>query len=93
MRQILPFAIPVDDQWHTYSFSGPVVHVGCEYGQYDTVMLWAMDGGLFPPQEHSFCVFDTLQPIPDDARYVGTALALSRSGEFAWHVCERITNN
>ena len=61
-----------------------IIHVG-EQG--DILMLWAEHGWPDANTSHvtrHFDVFGTGQPIPEDARHLGTFF----DGPFVWHVYE-----
>lgn len=83
--RILRYEIPVDDQWHTLSFPGRVLHVAAR--QPDTVEVWALSGGgVF---ERQFRVFGTGHPLPTEPmRHVGTTVAAG--GALVWHLFERV---
>lgn len=74
MTAILCYEVPVDDAWHTITFSGPIVHVGMYTPEF--FEFWAHTGG--PQVERVFRVFNTGETLPEpDAHtrpvYVGTA--------------------
>jgi hypothetical protein len=79
------YEIPVDDQWHTISLSGDVLHIAARRS--DTVELWAFSDGS-AGATCAFRVFGTGQPLPDDSalHYRGTALA---PHGLVWHLFDR----
>jgi hypothetical protein len=85
------YGVPVDDQWHAHTLSGPIVHVDCR--RHDVVEFWAI---IFQGAE-SFTrylrVFGTGQSIPSDAVHRGTALSpyggfSANYGSLVWHLFE-----
>lgn len=84
MKTIYRYTVPVDDQWHTLKLDGAIHHVAAR--QPDTIEIWALHtGGEFAFDRH-LRVFGTGQPMDDECRYVGTALA---TGGLVWHLMER----
>lgn len=82
---IYRYEVPVDDQWHTLSLSGDVLHIAAR--RPDTVELWAFSGGG-STVNRAFRVFGTGQPLPggEPVAYRGTALA---PHGLVWHLMER----
>lgn len=81
-KRVLKWDIPVDDKAH--QGGDTPVYVMCQdQGTYDTVQLWTLDHGE-PVQNNLYQVFATGQPIPDGAKYVGTAPAMG--GNLIWHL-------
>jgi hypothetical protein len=69
VRQVNRYEVPVDDQPHGHELSGSLLGVAAQSA--DVVEFWAEAGdGIGVTRQ--FRVFDTGQPIPDDARWVGT---------------------
>jgi hypothetical protein len=85
VKSIFRYAVPVDDEWHTLTLSGPIVHVATRH--VDFVEVWATTNGTM--QYREFRVFGTGHPWPEDAglAYVGTAIA--PGGALVWHLVER----
>jgi hypothetical protein len=84
-RTILRQLIPVDDQWHELSLTGPIVHVATRHE--DAVEIWFIEDPAQPVTEHAFRVVATGQPLaPALANYVGTAI--TPSGRYVWHLME-----
>lgn len=83
MKRVLKFTLPVDDNVHTINMpdSGTIL-LGVQQ-RLDVVCLWEIDGGR-PWRCRRLRVFGTGQPIPDDARYVGS----TQAGPLVWHVFE-----
>lgn len=82
MKTIHRYAVPVDDQAHDIELSGPIVHVGTK--DVRQVDFWALVD-VDEPRVRTFQVFGTGHPIPDEAAYLGTAVA---SIHFVWHLFE-----
>lgn len=80
-RRILKWAIPVDDRDHPVG-SGPVVHVACQGGRYDVVMVWTDEGDADNVQVSSARVYGTGQPIPAGDVHAGSAV----TDVLVWHV-------
>jgi hypothetical protein len=84
-RSIFRYVVPVDDRWHTYDLTGPIVHVAARI--VDEVEFWVVHDPDLPAVPHAFCVFGTGQPMPPAAAvHVGTALA--PGGGLVWHLME-----
>jgi hypothetical protein len=83
-KRIYRYLVPVDDQWHDQDFDGEVLAVNCR--RLDAVEFWAVEGGIVP---RCFRVVGTGHPMPEDARYVGTAV--TPDGSLVWHLVEAIT--
>lgn len=82
-REIFRYSVPVDDRWHTFELTGPVLHVAAR--ETVQVELWVMHDPDAKPELRAFRVFGTGQPLPPAAAtFVGTALI----GPFAWHLLE-----
>lgn len=81
-RSIHRHEIPADRQWHNQELTGAVLHVATRTPY--TVEIWARasDEGL--RCTHSYRVFGTGEPLPDDCQYVGTAI--TPGGQFVWHL-------
>lgn len=89
MRNVLKYAVEVDDQEHVIALpgAGRVVHVGEQDGH---VVVWVevTEGGGLGGTTLRLRVFGTGHPIPDvpdPYRHVGTAFV----GPFVRHVYER----
>lgn len=79
--RVLKWSIPVDDKPH--DAPALVVHVACQ-SSYDSVEVWALERHIKYAGIGKFQVFATGQEVPDDAEYVGTALAAQ--GSLVWHL-------
>lgn len=77
-RSILKWTIPVDDEDHRIG-SGPVVHVGEQYG---AVCVWTDETG--EPTMTTARVYGTGHPILGSGDAVGTVIALG--GALVLHV-------
>lgn len=75
--------IPVDDQWHTYALTGPVLHMAARRSV-DTVEFWTRVTDA-PPIERRFRVYGTGHPIPKTAVNVKSTLA---PAGLVWHLLE-----
>ena len=82
--RIYRYEVPVDDRWHIFK-CGPPLHVACRNP--DVVEFWARprneDTDEFVDPQH-FRVYGTGQEIPDEVRYVGTAI--EPGGSLVWHL-------
>lgn len=84
--------VRIDDQWHDFVLTGPIVHVAqrhsAEYSEY--VEFWAVHDEMLPTTIVSLRVFGTGHSIdrPErPLRYVGTAIAAG--GYLVWHLLSR----
>lgn len=85
-RRVFRHEVPVDDQWHEFELTGPILHVATRH--YDRVEFWTIADLGGPVRVRTFRVFGTGQPLPDDAAiYIGSAFTPSRN--LVWHVFER----
>jgi hypothetical protein len=82
--KVYHYEVPVDDRWHAYTLSGPVVHVSCRNGVRDVVHFWALEGAG-TPFAAQLRVFGTGHEVPDEVTYRGTAIA----EPFVWHLFEQ----
>lgn len=82
---IFRYEVPVDDRWHPLQLSGDILHVGCR--NMHVVEVWAVRTDD-PTVTRSFRVYGTGQPLPDNARHAGTAIA--PGGQLVWHLIEGI---
>lgn len=71
---VFRYQIPVDHSWHEVVLSGPIVHVACRNGDPGVVHFWAL-ANVGTPWNAYLRVFDTGQPVPEDAVYRGTGIA------------------
>ncbi len=76
-------SVPVDDQWHTRTLQGPIVHVATRH--VSEVELWFVHDPAIEPADRRLRVVGTGHPML--GRYVGTALA--PGGQLVWHLVER----
>ena len=84
-RMIIRDVIGVDDQWHTLTLTGPIVHVATRDADY--VEVWHIHDPAGESEIRAFRVVGTGQPLaPALATHVGTAI--TPSGRFAWHLME-----
>lgn len=84
-RAIFRQVIPVDDQWHSFILTGPIVHVGTR--EESCVEIWFMNDPATEGEPRRFRVFGTGQPIePVTARHL--ASVITPSSRFVWHVLE-----
>jgi hypothetical protein len=81
---IYRYEIPVDDDWHQFQLSGPVVHVACRNGDYKKVHFWAL-AAAGEPYTAALRVFGTGHGVPDGTVYRGTAIA----EPLVWHLFEK----
>jgi hypothetical protein len=84
-RSILRCSIPIDDQWHTLTLTGLIVHVATRGEDY--VEIWFIEDPDGTPEVRAFRVVGTGHPLePALTRHVGTAI--TPSGRFVWHLME-----
>lgn len=83
-RAIYRYEVPVDDAWHRVDVSGPILHVDSR--DVATVEVWAWHEGQ-STAGRELRVFGTGQPIPEGAKYVGTAIP--PGGHLVWHLMEQ----
>lgn len=84
-RSIFRQVIPVDDQWHTLSLTGPIVHVATRGEDY--VEVWFIEDPDVEPEDRAFRVVGTGQPLaPALAHHIGTAI--TPSSRLVWHLME-----
>lgn len=86
-RQMLRWAISVDDQWHPLALTGDPVAVAA-IGAW-SVEFWAENRPGSEPSQRWFRVFGTGHPLPADARWVGTCDRTE--GGLVWHLYEQVT--
>lgn len=72
------YQVPVDDEWHTIHLHAEPVAVANNPDSADVVDFYAEslagpDRDYVTGRYRQFRVFGTGQPLPDDARHVGTA--------------------
>ena len=76
---------PVVADGDSYFVSGTPVFVACTDDKiYDVVHVWTLSSESVTDETRKLQIFATGQPVPDDAVYVGTALAAG--GALVWHV-------
>lgn len=86
MRSIFRYTLPVDDDVHTLTLSGEIVHVASR--QHAVVEVWALHGDGVPA-DRRFRIVGTGHRLPDvPVRHVGTVL----DGPFVWHLLELPTS-
>jgi hypothetical protein len=83
-RQVFRYTVPIDDQPHVIHLTNDPLHVASGMIRSDELEFWAEHdtGALEYPAV--FQVVGTGQPLPDGARYVGTA-PRTREG-LVWHL-------
>jgi hypothetical protein len=70
-KSVYRYTVPLDDQWHTVHLDhSPLGAVEFDGGR--ALSFWAEDNGG-PKLARRFRGFGTGHPVPDDARYWGTA--------------------
>lgn len=84
MKTIYKQVIPIDNDSHTITVSGPVLHVGYQEASPDHLVFWHEDGVGPGRQNRIFQVFGTGWKIPHYAVYCGTV----QVGLFVWHLYE-----
>lgn len=86
MKTIFRYALPVNDEVHTLTLSGEIVHVDSR--ERGLVEVWALHGDGVPASRR-FQIFGTGHRVPDvPLRHVGTAL----DGPYVWHLLELPTS-
>lgn len=84
MISIFRYEVPVDDQWHTLTLGGDIVHVAAR--RPDVVEVWAEHWHNSTWKlSRKFRVYGTGQPNVEGV-HVGTALAAD--GALVWHLRE-----
>lgn len=86
--RVLKWTVPVDDQWHPIG-SGEVLHVACQRGPF-SVEVWTLEADE-SDSLRSVIICGTGQPLPENSRHIGTALA--NQGSLVWHVFEGVTSD
>jgi hypothetical protein len=73
-RRMYRYEVPVDGQPHTIPLShNPVAAAAFQPGLVSwSVEFWAEHTEGAPPLSRAFQVFGTGQPLPEDARWIGT---------------------
>jgi hypothetical protein len=86
-RRMFRYVVPLDDQPHEFGLSHSPVAVATVSGNLGHVVeFWAESTKGAPEVKRAFQVFGTGQPLPDDARWVGTC---PRSPDgLVWHLYE-----
>lgn len=87
-RRMFRYVVSVDDQPHIIPLSHSPVAVAA-IGPH-SVEFWVEHTEGAPQIKRAFQVFGTGQPLPDDARWVGTC-ARTTAG-LVWHLYERPTS-
>jgi hypothetical protein len=82
-RQVFRYKVPVDDQPHVIRLTNDPLHVA-NGATPDEVEFWAEHDTGAPEYPAVFQVVGTGQPLPEGARYVGTA-PRTREG-LVWHL-------
>jgi len=82
VKTIFRYQVPVDDNLHTITLTGRILHVACR--RMRIVEFWAMVGDT-PAADRHFRVYGTGQQLPEQPLcYLGTAL----DGLLVWHLIE-----
>lgn len=84
--RILRYEVTVDDQWHTLTLPGPIVHVATRHTT--TVELWVSSDGMSTYQL-DLCVYGTGQPFPPGEHLQHRGTAITPNGLFVWHLMQR----
>jgi hypothetical protein len=87
-RRMFRYLVLVADQPQTHDLTGDPVHVA-NGGALDEVEFWAEYTEGAPMTERHFQVFGTGQPLPRNARWVGTC---QRVAGLIWHLYELISD-
>lgn len=84
---IYRYDVPVDDRWHDFDLTGPIVHVATRHP--DRVEFWAIHDPGAAIEVTKLKVFGTGHPMdcPDGGQvaHIGTAL-VPPSGGLVWHL-------
>ena len=83
-NRILRYEVPVDDEWHTHTLKGPIVHVGSRDPL--VVEFWAFDCGGWEA-DREFRVFGTGHPLPG-RRLAHHGTVVVAGGQLVWHLIE-----
>lgn len=84
MNEVRRFQVPVDDEWHRFNVTGPILHVATRGEGY--VEFWFLHQPAVTWQR-KFRVFGTGQSVAESVTYVGTAIT-PNDGRFVWHLFE-----
>jgi hypothetical protein len=79
-RHVYKYEIPIDGQPHNYKLNGiirrvessEILYPGPKYGSKFIVEFWTEQSADQLDTEHTFQVFDTGRPLPDNATWIGT---------------------
>lgn len=82
MYRIYRYALGADGRSHSFNLYGNVLHVHSRMK--GTVEFWAEFQENAPGVPRTFQVFGTGHDIPEDAKYVGTAM----DHPYVWHLFE-----
>jgi hypothetical protein len=88
-QRIYRYEVPVDEEWHKITLTGPILHVASR--ESDIVEFWSWTND-HPPISYMFKAFGTGWPVPEivsSIQYVGTALA---TNGFVWHLFRELAN-
>jgi len=88
LRRMFRYTIPVDDRSHIIHLTGDPLHVANGI-TLDEVEFWAEYADGTPGKARQFRVFGTGQPLPLDARWVGTC---PRVSGLVWHLYELVSD-
>lgn len=84
VRRMYRYVVPIDDQPHVFPLDHSPVAVAAS-GAF-SVEFWCEHTEGAPPVKRAFQVFGTGQPLPDDARWVGTCPRVEAG--LVWHLYE-----
>jgi hypothetical protein len=87
-RRVYRDVVPVDDEWHAITFSGPILAVGTRHVDY--IEIWHLHNPGEPEQRREFRAFGTGHPLTyDTGSHVGSVIVAG--GALVWHLFERRT--
>lgn len=86
-RRMFRYTVSVNDQPWTFDLTGDPVHVANGQMPLAEVDFWAEHTEGAPKKARRFQVFGTGQPLPPDARWVGTC---PRVSGLVWHLYELV---
>lgn len=84
-ERIYRYEVPVDGRWHDITMAGAgTLRVGCR--NVHVVEFWTTHDDVSVEEVRRFRVVGTGEPMPDGARWWGTAVA--PGGRLVWHLVE-----
>jgi len=85
VKQIYRCEVPLDDEWHDFDLSGPIVAVGAVARKRDVIEFWWEYYSKGLAEKVQLRVFGTGHYMPDLLEHVGTTIA----GGLVWHLMKK----